>query len=76
MFACSLTVFESCGSEACLNLSMLNRCCLGMRSCAAGLDVLPKDAPSGEASTGGAEFWTAGGGSKVGSESIIIELVL
>ena len=54
MFACSLAVLESCESEACLNLSMLNRCCLGMRSCAAGHDGLAKDAPSSIASTGAA----------------------
>ena len=74
MFACSLAVFESCESEACLNLSMLNRCCLGMRSCAAGLDGLASNAPSTVASTGAGGSWIAGEGSMNGTGSITIAL--
>ena len=37
ILACSLAVVESCESDACLNLSILNRCCLGVCSCTGGL---------------------------------------
>jgi hypothetical protein len=74
MFAWSLAVFESCESEACRNLSMLNRCCLGMRSRTAGLDGRAMNAPSVRASTGSTGSWTIGGGSEVcrGSVNIVL----
>lgn len=74
MFAWSLAVFDSCESEACRNLSILNRCCLGMRSRSAGLDGRARNAPSVRASTGSTGSRTIGGASGVRRGSVNIVL--
>ena len=46
MFACCLAVAERRESDACLNLSILNRWCFGVCSCTGGLHALSKGVPT------------------------------
>ena len=46
MLACFLAVAERRESDACLNLSILNRWCFGVCSCTGGLPALSKVVPT------------------------------